>query len=233
MKKTRILKKLVDLLLSFIILIVFSPILTVIIFVILIIEGRPIFYLSQRFISTTKLIKIIKFRTMQKEATSEKYQLNNRFMRNGFLDIPLDCEVYTPIGRILERTQIVEVLQTLNILMGDMSFVGNRPLPKLNTEILAQFSNWEQRFESPAGITGISQIAGKYDLQPEERLYLERMYSSIFSSPNGNILLCDLLILWKTLLVVLTGKYLGYDKSIELLIRCGADQQLPANTRKI
>jgi lipopolysaccharide/colanic/teichoic acid biosynthesis glycosyltransferase len=223
MKYSNTIKKIIDLSGSIIIFIVFAPILIFIIFIILILEGRPVFYISQRMVTSTKLIRIIKFRTMFRDATSEKYQLNERYMRNGFLDIPLECEVYTPIGRVLERTQLVEILQILNIIMGDMSFVGNRPLPKANIELLLQFPGWERRFSSPAGITGISQIAGKYDLQPSQRIYLEIMYSSIYINPNGNILLCDLLIIWHTCLLLLTGKYLGYEKSLALLIRCGAE----------
>lgn len=166
---------------------------------------------------------------MVRDATSEKYQLSERYMRNGFLDIPLECEVYTPIGRVLERTQLVEIFQLLNIFMGDMSFVGNRPLPKVNVELLMQFSGWEERFSSPAGVTGISQVAGKYALKPQQRIYLERMYSSIYNSPNGNITLCDFLIIWHTFLLLLTGKYLGYENAMEVLINCGANPNLPAS----
>ena len=207
-----------------------TPILILISFIFLFLEGRPIFYTSERMITTTKLIRIRKFRTMVRDATSEKYQLSERYMRNGFLNIPLECEVYTPIGRVLERTQLVEIFQLLNIFMGDMSFVGNRPLPKVNVELLMQFSGWEERFSSPAGITGISQVAGKYELKPQQRIYLERMYSSIYNSPNGNITLCDFLILWHTFLLLFTGKYLGYEKAMEVLINCGANPNLPAST---
>ena len=163
---------------------------------------------------------------MVSDATSNKYQLSERYMRNGFLDIPLNSKVYTPIGRVLERTQLVEVLQLINIIMGDMSFVGNRPLPKGNVELLKQFTGWEGRFDSPAGITGISQIVGKYELKPQQRIDLERMYSSIYTSPNGKILVCDLIIIWRTCLLLLTGKYLGYDNGMSLLIKCGAEQHL-------
>lgn len=166
---------------------------------------------------------------MVKNATSPHYKLNERFMRNGFLDIPLDCEIYTPIGRFLERSQIVEILQTLNIIKGDMSFVGNRPLPSNNLEFLKKFEGWDERFNSPSGITGISQIAGKYSLQPHERLHLERMYSSIYIGLSGNILLCDLLITWHTGLLILAGKYLGYERCVALLIKCGADRGLKNN----
>lgn len=226
MKKSTSIKRLLDLVLSGVILITLSPLLIFIVLLILVYEGRPILYTSQRMVSPEKGIKILKFRTMVRNATDPKYRLEKRFMRDGYLDIPLDCEVYTPIGRILERSQLVEVLQTLNILMKQMSFVGNRPLPVNNIELLKKFPGWEERFNSPAGITGISQIAGKYGINPQQRLCLERMYSNVYSSPNGNILLCDFLITIHTIKILLTGKYLGFDNSLALLLYCGADKDL-------
>jgi lipopolysaccharide/colanic/teichoic acid biosynthesis glycosyltransferase len=193
---------------------------------ILLLEGTPIFYISRRFISADKSVTIFKFRTMVKDATSPKYQLRERYMRDGYLDIPISCAVYTPIGRLLERSQLVETLQLLNILFDGMSFVGNRPLPKDNIELLKKFGNWQERFDSPAGITGISQIVGKYGLLPNQRLHLERMYASIYRSPNGNIFLCDLYIIGYTLFLLCSGHYLAYEKAISLLIHFGADKHI-------
>ena len=227
LKLSNILKRLFDILIAATLLCALLPILLLAAALIRIFEGAPIFYMSRRFISEDKSVTIFKFRTMVKDATSPKYQLKERFMRDGYLDIPLTCEVYTPIGRLLERTQLVETLQLLNILFDGMSFVGNRPLPKDNIELLKKFNGWQERFDSPAGITGISQIAGKYGLLPQQRLYLERMYASIYKNPEGNIILCDLYIIGYTALLLLTGRYLNYDKAVELLIRCGADNELP------
>lgn len=227
LKLSNILKKIFDILIAATLLVALLPILLFAATLIRILEGAPIFYMSRRFISADKSVTIFKFRTMVKDATSPKYQLKERFMRDGYLDIPLTCEVYTPIGRLLERSQLVETLQLLNILFDSMSFVGNRPLPKDNIELLKKFDGWQERFDSPAGITGISQIAGKYGLLPQQRLYLERMYASIYKNPDGNIILCDLYIIGYTILLLLTGRYLDYDKAVALLIRCGADNELP------
>ena len=57
-------------------------------------------------------------------------------MLNGYLDVPLDSDVYTPFGRFLEKTQLVEVPQVLHVLLGKISFIGNRPLPKNNVDVL-------------------------------------------------------------------------------------------------
>lgn len=227
LKLSNILKKVIDILMAVNLLIALLPFLLLAAALILILEGTPIFYMSRRFISEDKSVTIFKFRTMAKDATSPKYRLKERFMRDGYLDIPLTCEVYTPIGRLLERSQLVETLQLLNILFDGMSFVGNRPLPKDNIELLKKFGGWQERFDSPAGITGISQIAGKYDLLPQQRLYLERMYASIYKNPDGNIFLCDLYIIGYTVFLLLTGRYLSYDKAAALMVRCGANKELP------
>jgi lipopolysaccharide/colanic/teichoic acid biosynthesis glycosyltransferase len=225
-KLSNILKRVFDILVSVGLLIALLPILFVVAILVRMLEGAPIFYMSRRFISAEKSVTILKFRTMVKDAISPKYQLKERFMRDGYLDIPLDCEVYTPIGRFLERSQLVETLQLLNILLDGMSFVGNRPLPKDNIELLKKFGGWQERFDSPAGITGISQIVGKYGLLPQQRLYLERMYASIYRNPDGNVFLCDLCIIGYTAYLLLTGRYLDYRRAVAFLLRCGADKHL-------
>jgi len=221
-KPSNIVKRLFDIIISILLLGLGLPILLFFGLLIFILDGAPIFYSSYRMVSAKKCVRLTKFRTMVKNATSDSFKLNERFMRNGYLDIPLDCEVYTKIGRILERTQIVESIQLVSILKNDMSFVGNRPLPQDNLLLLKEFDDWESRFDSPAGITGIAQIAGKYSLEPHQRLHLERMYSNVYTDINGNILLCDLLIIWYTINLLLTGRYLGYDKALALLVKCGA-----------
>ena len=228
LKISNVLKRMLDIFLAILLLFALLPIFLVVAAMIRILEGAPIFYMSRRFITPDKSVTIFKFRTMVKDAASPKYQLEERFMRDGYLDIPLDCEAYTPIGRLLERSQLVETLQLLNILFDGMSFVGNRPLPRKNIELLKQFGGWYERFNSPAGITGISQITGKYVLLPQQRLNLERMYASLYRNPKGNIFLCDVYIIGYTVMLLLTRRYILYNKAVAILIRCGADKESPA-----
>lgn len=225
-KLSNVIKRVVDILIATTLLISLLPIFVLIAVLIRILEGAPIFYISRRFISADKIVTIFKFRTMVKDATSPKYQLKERFMRDGYLDIPLTCEVYTPIGRLLERAQLVETLQLLNIIFDGMSFVGNRPLPKDNIELLKKFSGWQERFDSPAGVTGISQITGKHGLLPQQRLYLERLYASVYKNSDGNIVFCDIYIVAYTIFLLLTGRHLDYRKAVDLLVRCGGDKGL-------
>lgn len=208
-------KRLLDIFISLILLIIFFPLLAVMSLIILIKEGRPIFYISKRCTSPTKQISVVKFRTMHHDAKSPKYNLNERFMRDGYLDIPLDCEVYTGIGKFLERSQIVEILQLINVIFNGMSLVGNRPLPIENLDLLKNFPNWHLRFDSPSGMTGITQVVGKHHLSPAERLHLEIHYANTYR--NGNILLCDLKIILFTIRLVLFGKSISKDQALKIL----------------
>lgn len=218
-KLSNFFKRVADILLSLLALALLFPVLIVISTLLFILEAYPVFYISRRYISLDQCVSILKFRTMVKDATSARYRLHERYMRDGYLDIPLDCEVYTPIGRILERTQLVEVLQLFNVLIHGMSLIGNRPLPLENIELLKQFKGWEARFESPAGLTGLSQVVGKLNQSPVERLELESMYSSVYRGKSGNILLCDLFILYYTVRLLLFSKYLSLDQAKQLVIR--------------
>ena len=200
----RKIKRAIDIFLALVLLVVLAPVLLGFLVALWILEGRPLFYVSRRFVGRDRSIRVFKFRTMYRDAMSPKYRLEERFMRDGYLDIPRTCEVYTPIGRLMERWQIVELPQLLNVLFDGMSLIGNRPLPERNVNLLrASFPNWGERFDSPAGITGISQVAGKLFLDPVHRLALEAAYSRIYQS--GNVLRCDFLILWYTAKIVLTG----------------------------
>lgn len=217
MNSGHVIKRLLDISAAIIILILICPVLIIIFLLVFLLEGWPVLYISRRFISRNRSIPIFKFRTMVRDAKSEKYRLNERFMRDGYLDIPITCEVYTPIGRILEKTQMVEILQLFNVIFHGVSLVGNRPLPFENLELLKKFPGWEQRFDSPAGITGITQVVGKMNQNPQERIELEKLYSEVYQ--HGNILKSDFLIAIYTVRLVLFGKPLSIDAAKDLLMR--------------
>jgi lipopolysaccharide/colanic/teichoic acid biosynthesis glycosyltransferase len=184
----------------------------------LLVQGRPVFYISSRYVGRDRAVRIYKFRSMVLDARSPKYRLRERYMRDGYLDIPIDCEVYTRLGRFLERTQIVELPQVLNVIRDGMSWVGNRALPEENVRMLSPFPGWEQRFESPCGLTGISQVVGKLNLTPLERITVECLYSRVFL--HGNVFRCDLLIILATVRLILFDRYMTYDEAIALLNSC-------------
>ncbi len=217
--RNRMLKRSFDILVTAVLLLMLAPVFLCAVVLLLLTEGRPVFYISTRYIGLNRPVRVIKFRTMVKDARSPKHRLVERFMRGGYLDIPLDCEVYTPVGRILERLKIVELPQFLNVVIDGMSLVGNRPLPEENVELLAQFPAWEKRFESPGGITGISQVVGKLNLTPAKRLRLESLYSKVYQ--EGNIIRCDCLIIWHTSAgVLLRNEGITLERSEALLLSC-------------
>lgn len=211
-------KRAIDIVLSIFLLLFLSPILLLATLAILVLEGRPIFYISKRHISIDNVISVAKFRTMVRDAKSPKYNLNGRFMQDGYLDIPTNCEVYTGIGRCLEKSQLVEILQLFNVLFHGMSLIGNRPLPSENLRLLQKFPGWQERFSSPAGMTGITQVVGKYNLQPNDRLELEKLYSEVYN--EGNVLKCDIEIVFFTIRLIVSGKTISIAYARNLLERC-------------
>ena len=216
-------KRIEDIFFSLLVLIIFTPVLILFSIVSLLLQGWPIFYISKRMIGLNKEINIIKFRTMVRDAKSEKYGLEKKYMKNGYLDIPMESEVFTPIGRILEKTQLVEVPQVFSVLFGKISFVGNRPLPRSNIKILKEKypETWKGRFNSPAGLTGITQIVGKFDLSPAQRLELECLYSKVYQ--EGNVLKADIYIFFSTIILLLlqnSSAYRSYKSAKQVLLSC-------------
>tara|TARA_Y100000816_G_C25949437_1_gene495271 strand:+ start:13 stop:711 length:699 start_codon:yes stop_codon:yes gene_type:complete len=219
----RILKRFIDIIFSLTLLILFLPILIPVSILSIIVQGWPPFYISKRFVSEKSEINIIKFRTMVKDAKSNKYNLSEKYMKDGYLDIPLTSNVFTPLGRILEKTQIVEIPQILPIFFGKISFVGNRPLPFENiNQLKKKFPNdWKKRFHSPAGMTGISQIVGKFNITPKQRLELESLYSEVYL--NGNIIKVDIYIVLSTIILLIVQSaegYRSYNNAKKMLISC-------------
>ena len=216
-------KRLVDVVFASLILLVTLPVLVLTAMLIWILEGRPVFYVSRRHVSVDRTIPVIKFRTMVRDATSGKYRLWERFIRDGYLDIPRDCEVYTPIGRLLERLQIVELPQMMNVLFHGMSLIGNRPLPSENVHLLRKLDGWSERFDSPAGISGIAQIVGRLVLTSQQRIELESAYSKLYK--EGNVAWCDIGIFFYTLRVIMFSKGIPLEKAYRLV---GAEQTVKA-----
>lgn len=214
----RLVKRAIDVLVSLGLLLVLSPLMLIAMLAILVLEGYPIFYVSRRHVTVDRAIPIAKFRTMVRDAKSTKYNLHSRFMQDGYLDIPVSCEVYTGIGRLLEKSQFVEALQLFNVIFHGMSLIGNRPLPADNLQHLQKFPGWQERFSSPAGMTGISQVVGKFNLQPIDRLELEKLYSKVYR--EGNVLKCDLEIVFFTIRLIITGKTISKEYAHKLLESC-------------
>jgi len=101
---------------------------------------------------------------------------------NGFVKFANDPRI-TRVGRFIRNTSIDELPQLFNVLKGDMSIVGNRPLPPYEAELLTT-DRWIKRFTSPAGLTGLWQVTkrgGAYKMSSDERKQLDIEYVESYS----------------------------------------------------
>lgn len=128
------------------------------------------------------------------EIAENQHQLREAAERGStFVKIPNDPRI-TRVGKFIRNTSIDELPQLFNVLFGHMSLVGNRPLPLYEAEQLTS-DEWIERFDAPAGITGLWQVTerGKENVTPEGRIQLDIEYARNYS------LWLDLKILFRTL----------------------------------
>ncbi|MEX6687495.1 sugar transferase [Danxiaibacter flavus] len=195
------LRRTLDILVSSALLLMLLPLFIVVALAIKIESRGPIFYISKRAGRRYKIFKFYKFRTMVVNADKKLQDLSHLNQYNGkekddktpkFLKIKDDPRV-TKIGSFLRNTSIDELPQLLNVLLGHMSLVGNRPLPLYEAATLTN-DHWANRFDAPAGITGLWQIMkrGEEEMSIEERIELDIAYA------KNNSLFVDLWIMVKT-----------------------------------
>ena len=148
-------KRCIDSTIALILILTLSPILLLIVILHLWIHGRPILFQQIRAGHHGKPFKIIKFRTMRDGTGSDKERL-------------------TPWGKFLRSTSLDELPELLNVLRGEMSLVGPRPLP---TSYLPRYNSEQmKRHACRPGITGLAQINGRNDLSWERQFELDLWY---------------------------------------------------------
>lgn len=198
---TYFIKRLIDIVLSSIAILFFLPLFIVIAIAIkLESKGKgPVFYASFRAGRGFKIFKFYKFRTMVPDADQKLNELAelNMYESNdneitAFFKVMNDPRI-TKVGSFLRNSSLDELPQFFNVLKGDMSIVGNRPLPLYEAASLTT-DEWAERFMAPAGITGLWQISkrGKENMSTEERIALDIQYARNHSLKE------DLLIMLKT-----------------------------------
>ncbi|HAR19772.1 MAG TPA: hypothetical protein DCR46_03870 [Cytophagales bacterium] len=235
-------KRVFDILFSFSVLVVISPLLLLIVALIKLTSKGPVIYKSKRVGSNYQIFDFYKFRSMYTNTAQKLKELaktNNQYTQGKdnmpnlqqkckdclrentectrliyFDDLAICDKVFslskkeldkrafnkisndpriTPFGNFLRNTSLDELPQLFNVLKGDMSIVGNRPLPLYEAEKLTT-DQQALRFMAPAGITGLWQVTkrGKKEMSEEERMELDNTYA------QNHSLLFDLKILLKT-----------------------------------
>jgi lipopolysaccharide/colanic/teichoic acid biosynthesis glycosyltransferase len=176
--------------------------------VILIFDSSPIIYSQKRVGLDGKEFSLYKFRTMSvssdESVHKEHYKdlsSNKKIEPSLTPDDPIRIENddrITKIGSILRKTSLDELPNLLNVLLGQMSFVGPRPLVKYESDLYGEYS--KKRNSVKPGITGLAQIQGRLDLSLQERLYWDIEYVEKKS------FFYDLLIILKTVISVLSRR---------------------------
>ncbi|MDA8972529.1 sugar transferase [bacterium] len=192
-------KRIFDVFVATFALIFLSPILLMISVGIKLSSKGPVLYISKRVGTNYNIFDFFKFRSMCIDADQKLDQFehlnqyNKRIKGPSFSKFQDDPRV-TSIGKFLRKTSLDELPQLLNVLRGDMSIIGNRPLPLYEAEQLTTDRN-SRRFIAPAGLTGLWQVSkrGKKDMSVKDRIDLDLEYASNHS------LIMDIEIVVKTL----------------------------------
>lgn len=189
-------KKCSDLILSIIALILFSPIFIIIIIVIRIDSKGNAIFGHERIGIDGKKIKIYKFRTMFSNSKEIFENFTDEQKKEYYANFKLDNDPrITKVGKFLRKTSLDELPQLINIIKGDMSIVGPRPIVKKEIEKYGDF--FETVFSVIPGLTGYWQANGRSDTTYEERVQMDLYYV------ENRSLLLDIKIIFKTIFSVL------------------------------
>lgn len=239
--RTSILKRLFDILVASVAILLLSPVFIIITILIKIDSRGPVLFISKRVGKGYQIFNFYKFRSMKTGsekmldgmshlnqygdsqlqssdltecekcnslgypcspilfASNEKQLCENLFLKqklsgnSSFTKFKNDPRI-TKLGKFLRKTSLDELPQLLNILKGDMSIVGNRPLPLYEAELLTTDA-WTLRFLAPAGLTGLWQITkrGKNEMSEKERKELDNNYA------ENHSIMGDIRIILKTI----------------------------------
>ena len=184
----KIIKRLIDMFISAVAIIVLLPILIIIALAIVIeSKGSPLFF-QNRVGKNGKIFRIIKFRSMVKNAS----EIGTAWTQAGDKRI-------TKVGKFIRKTSLDELPQLWNVLVGDMSIVGPRPFLAPD-EALYTPEQWKIRHSVPVGITGLAQVNGRSKQSLEQQISYDCEYAKNWSIVE------DFSIIFKTALIVIQLK---------------------------
>jgi exopolysaccharide biosynthesis polyprenyl glycosylphosphotransferase len=191
-------KRTFDVVVSALIVIVGLPLWAAIALLVKLTSRGPVFYAAPRVGLREQPFRMLKFRTMVADAEREQAALEAANEASGALFKIRDDPRVTPVGRVLRRFSIDEIPNVINVLRGEMSLVGPRPLPLRDN---AQLEQWHRRRSNVLpGMTGLWQIAGRSDLSFDDLVRLDFYYLENWS------LWLDITILVKTIPAVVARR---------------------------
>ena len=186
-------KNLMDRVLALAMLVVLMPLMLLISLCIRLSDRGPAIFSQPRVGREGKTFRVLKFRTMYTDAEERLAHLVDQNESDGLLFKIKDDPRVTPVGRFLRRTSLDELPQLINVLVGEMSLVGPRPLPADDGDFLGDV---RRRLLVRPGMTGLWQVSGRSELSWDDAVRLDLYYVDNWS------LAFDLLIMWRTVGVV-------------------------------
>ncbi len=178
--------------------ILLSPVFLILALLVRLTSKGPVFFVQQRGGLHGRPFPMIKFRSMRAGAEAERDSLLDANEMDGPVFKLTNDPRITPLGRILRRTSLDELPQLINVLLGQMSLVGPRPLPVVEARELTGVHR--RRMSVRPGITGIWQVSGRNDLTFQEWMALDLQYIDNWS------LGLDLVVLLRTIPALLSGR---------------------------
>ena len=198
MGPTVVVKRILDIVVSLALLIILAPVFAAIALVIRVSSPGPTLFVQERVGLNKRRFRLCKFRTMVPDAEAKLAALESQNEVNGpAFKIKKDPRI-TPVGTFLRKTSLDELPQLINVLLGDMSLVGPRPLPVRDYRGFTE--DWHRRrFSVRPGITCLWQVGGRNSITFERWMELDMQYIDQWS------LSLDFKILLKTIPAVLKG----------------------------
>ena len=193
-----VLKRAFDVIAAALLLVVLAPFVAVIAILTKIVSPGPVFYVSWRMGACETPFPCFKFRTMCVGADVQQEELESRNEADGCLFKIADDPRVTRVGRFLRRTSLDELPQLVNVVLGQMSLVGPRPLPLRDIRLMD--TEYKLRHAVLPGMTGLWQVSGRSLLTASDMMALDLEYIRTWS------LRSDLSILGRTLAVVFSRK---------------------------
>ena len=190
-----LIKPILDFILAFLLIIIFSPIILIVALLIKLKLGSPILFTQERPGLNGKIFRIYKFRTMSDERDSKGDLLSDELRLKGF-------------GKFIRKSSLDELPQLFNVLKGEMSFVGPRPLLVEYLELYNQ--EQAKRHNVKPGITGWAQVNGRNAISWEEKVKLDVYYVEHIS------FMLDCKILYMTFFKVLKRKDINSNTNITM-----------------